>query len=309
MTNQDMSARVGAIGGTIGLKGQGAAPAGTRVELLRNDRSPFATVFTDAAGSFEFRGVPPGNYFIVIESPNYQRVDISVEVQRGGMQRRTIFLEPRSGDSTAGGAVLSAGAFSIPAEARKLFSKGESQLRKGHYPEAGKCFDRALAIEPRFAEALSGRGLIFLQQDDPEHAQELFERAIAMRPDLAQALFGLGSVCSRLKNYEAAVAYFTRGLSIDPGSYVALFERARCLFELRRFEPAERDCIRARQVAPEPKPALNVLLGNIYLGEGRKSEALREFEEFLRLDARNPIAPEVRSMIRKLRDAGVRPAP
>lgn len=307
-SGQEMSARVGGIGGTLSVRGLGTAPESLRVELLKSDRSPFAMVFTDAAGNFEFLRLPTGNYFIVIDHPNYRRVEAGVEVLRGGVQRRTIFLEPRASGSTPSEGVISAGRFLVSKEARKLFAKGESELRKGRYLDAGRYFDRALAIEPRFAEALSGRGLIYLQQNDLVHAREYLDRAITLSPNLAQALFGLGTVCGRLKNNEAAVEYFTRGLSIDPGSYVALLERGRCFFELRQFELAEADCIRARQILVEPRPALNVLLGSIYMAQGRESEALCEFESFLRLDAHNPIAPQVQSVVKKLRDSGVRPA-
>ncbi len=118
----------------------------------------------------------------------------------------------------------------------------------------------------------------------------------------------MGAVLSRLRENEAAIQYFNRGLSIDPSSYVALLERGRCFYELRKFEPAQADCIRARRILLKPRPALNVLLGNIYMGEGRTSEALREFMDFLRLDAHNPIAPQVQALVKKLCDSGVTPA-
>ncbi len=307
LSGQDMSARLGGIGGSLIVKGKGAVPETIQVKLLRSDRSPFWRVFTDSAGSFEFRGIPTGHYYIVIDHPNYRRLEISVEVVRGLVQRRILYLEPRL-PATPSGGVISSERYLVSRQAKKLLEKGENELRKAHYPEAGEFFDRALAIEPRFAEAHSGRGLIYLQQNDLEHAQEQFESAIALSPNLAQALFGLGAVLSRLRDNEAAIQYFNRGLSIDPSSYVALLERGRCFYELREFEPAEADCIRARKILVRPRPALNVLLGNIYMGEGRTSEALREFMDFLRLDAHNPIAPQVQALVKKLCDSGVTPA-
>ncbi len=304
LSGQDRGERLGGIGGSLTVKGKGAVTETIQVDLLGSDRSPFRTVFTDSAGSFVFQAIPVGYYFIVIDHPNYRRVEVSVEVLRGPVQRRVFYLEPRL-PATPSGGVLSSGRFLASKEARKLLAKGENELRKKHYPEAGEFFDRALAIEPQFAEAHSGRGLICLQQNDLEHARAHFESAIAQSPNLTQALFGLGAVFSRLKNNEAAIQYFNRGLSIDPGSYVALLERARCYYELKRFEPAEADCIRARQILAEPRPAINVLLGNIYLAEGRESEALREFVDFLRLDAHSPVVAQVESLVKKLRDSGV----
>ena len=307
ISGQDMGSRLGGIAGSLNVKGKGVVSETIQVNLLGSDRVPFRTVFTDSAGSFEFRGIPVGYYSIVIDHPNYRHLELSVEVLRGPPQRLTLYLEPRP-PATPSGGVISSARFSVSKEAGKLVVKGETELRKKHYTEAGRFFDHALAIEPRFAEAHSDRGLIYLQQKDLEHAREQFESALALSPNLTQALFGLGTVLSRVGDNEAAIQYLNRGLSIDPGSYVGLLERARCLYQLKRFEPAEADCNRARRILDEPRPAINVLLGNIYMAEGRNSEALREFADFLRLDAHNPIAPQVQSLVKKLRASGVTPA-
>jgi cytochrome c-type biogenesis protein CcmH/NrfG len=56
-------------------------------------------------------------------------------------------------------------------------------------------------------------------------------------------------------------------------------------------------------VSAMPKlAAAHVLLGNIDLKKRDASGALREYEEYLRLEPEGPMAPEVRKMVTKLRD-------
>jgi predicted O-linked N-acetylglucosamine transferase (SPINDLY family) len=59
------------------------------------------------------------------------------------------------------------------------------------WQEALENYDRALAIKPDYAEALSGRGRALVLMNRREEAIESYERALAINPEHADARFGL----------------------------------------------------------------------------------------------------------------------
>ncbi len=55
-------------------------------------------------------------------------------------------------------------------------------------------FDRALALQPGFPEALSARTIVLQRLSQPHDALESFEAILRLRPHDAEALFSVGSV-------------------------------------------------------------------------------------------------------------------
>ncbi len=297
------------IAGTVKLKGKATIEQRIEVTLLSSDRRPVDHSFTDSLGSFQFLGIGAGQYIIVIDEPGYQRLEDTVEIppRSQSVQRRYYLLEPKGSSSTAPAdtSPVSAQKFQVPKEAREFFEKGERQLSRRQYHEAAEDFDRALAIAPNFADALSDRALIYMQENNLTKARELYKEAIASNPQMGDALIGLGSVLNREGNSEAALEPLTKGLALKPNSYLGHFESCRAYLNLGRLEPAADECKRAKKLTEGSRPELHILMGNLFLRQGRKSEALSEFEAYLRLDSSSATAAQVRSVVKSLQDAGV----
>ncbi|HTP94170.1 MAG TPA: tetratricopeptide repeat-containing glycosyltransferase family protein, partial [Xanthobacteraceae bacterium] len=77
-------------------------------------------------------------------------------------------------------------------------------------------FDRAVALRPGYAEALSNRGLTLHALDRFEEALASFDRALTLRPDYAQAFFNRGATLQELKRFEEALASYDRALMLQP---------------------------------------------------------------------------------------------
>ncbi len=307
---QVLSGQNRGIVGSVKLKGQATTEQRIEVQLLTSDRRPIQRVFADTLGYFQFLGLGPGVYIVVIEEEGYERLEDQVEIFPRSLTatRRYYTLEPKTAASAPPDtSPVSAQRFRAPKEAREFLEKGEQELRKRRYQSAAEQLDRALSIAPNFADALHARGVVYLQENDLAHAREFFEKAIVSNPQLGDAHIGLGSALTRQGRFEPAIEPLTKGLALSPNSYLGLFERCRAYLNLGRFQEAESDCQRARETAERPHPELLILVGNLHLRMERLPEALREFEAYLRLDANSPTADQVRSMVKSMRDAGVRP--
>jgi len=70
-----------------------------------------------------------------------------------------------------------------PNDAEVLFSLGLAEKRQGHYAEAAEFYQRAIQQNPKFSEAVSNLGNVFLAQKQTNLAIASYQQAIEIRPD------------------------------------------------------------------------------------------------------------------------------
>ena len=87
---------------------------------------------------------------------------------------------------------------------------------------AAPVIDKALALEPTSAEALSSASLLALTRQDVQDAIDYAEKAIAANPNHAEAYLRLGGALQRKLQSEAALEAFQKGRALDPLSPVLL---------------------------------------------------------------------------------------
>src|SRR5512140_200232 len=97
------------------------------------------------------------------------------------------------------------------------------QATLGKNAEALANYDRALALQPRHAEALSNRGNTLKALKRFDEALDSFDRALAAQPDYPAALSNRGAVLFEMMRYEDALATYDRSLAIRPDQVVALY--------------------------------------------------------------------------------------
>ena len=105
----------------------------------------------------------------------------------------------------------------------------ESELRRraalrvelaSGYLEQGKLevalgeVNQALAIDPRFSDALVVRGLVYFRMGDLSAAEQSYQRALSMNPADSGALHNLGLLRCQQQNFRDSSLYFQRALAI-----------------------------------------------------------------------------------------------
>lgn len=93
----------------------------------------------------------------------------------------------------------------------------------GRGAEAAKAFERALAEDPGFVEAVQNLGIVRLRADDISGARDLFRRALARDDKLPRAWNGLGVALARLQDERGAIEAWDHAVALDPDLYDALF--------------------------------------------------------------------------------------
>lgn len=99
-------------------------------------------------------------------------------------------------------------------------------LETGRFEEAGRFFDRALALDPDLVPALVNAAAIDMQKQDWERAIRLLNRAIEVQPDFTPALGNLAVAYGEIGRTDEAVRALRTLLRYHPGD-----RRAQALLE------------------------------------------------------------------------------
>jgi tetratricopeptide (TPR) repeat protein len=131
------------------------------------------------------------------------------------------------------------------------------QSRSGRLAEALASYDEALAIRPRFPDALNNRANIFKALKRFDEALAGYDSALAVRPDFVEALSNRGKALMEMSRFEDALASYDRALASRPDHVMALNNRGRALNELKRFDEAVISYDKALAIKPDFVEALN----------------------------------------------------
>jgi tetratricopeptide (TPR) repeat protein len=81
---------------------------------------------------------------------------------------------------------------------------------------AKKYYERAVKLNPQYAEAINNLGTVFYARKSYRRAISQYNRALKHTPDSASILSNLGTAYFARKNYELAFATYQKALQLDP---------------------------------------------------------------------------------------------
>jgi tetratricopeptide (TPR) repeat protein len=81
---------------------------------------------------------------------------------------------------------------------------------------AKRYYERAIKLEPRYAEAVNNLGTIYYSRKGYRRATKLYQRALRESPNSASILSNLGTAFFARKNYAKAAEIYEKALALDP---------------------------------------------------------------------------------------------
>jgi tetratricopeptide (TPR) repeat protein len=154
------------------------------------------------------------------------------------------------------------------------------------FDEAIASFDRALAIEPRFAGAHNNRGNTFRALERYDEALESYGRGLAIRPNDPGTIHNRGVALFRSGRFDEALASLDRAVALRPDFAEAWADRGIVLRATKRFEEALASCDKAIALAPRIAE-LHDLRANVLLKLKRFEDALASCDRAIALKPEN----------------------
>lgn len=190
---------------------------------------------------------------------------------------------------------IGAGSTSNP-EAREAYLKGRffwNKRTEEGYKKAEEYFNRAIALDPNYAQAYAGLGdtYHFLGTTDSILRENYFakskranRKALELDPALAGAHASLGLIAMNYDwDWPAAEREFRRAIDLDPNYATGHHWYAECLIALGRFDESLREIERARELEPLSL-IINTDMGKMLLYARRADEAKKQLKETLNMD-------------------------
>ena len=180
---------------------------------------------------------------------------------------------------------------------------GMVALSAGRHRDSIAFYQRAVRLNPSFADAYYNLGNALRSDGQIEEAVDAFRRATEARPDFAQAFNNLGSVLQTLDRFSEAEAAFAKACALDRSIAESQRNHGMVLEQLGRLEEAVAAFRRAVELRPDWSTAYTNLAWALQkLGE---SAAVVEIcDAWNRLDPGNVEALSVKALA--LNDLGRR---
>ncbi len=299
------------LGGVNTISGMILSSTGQRVEgrvsvriqsMTKGDR----LTTSDEYGNFVFRGLPAGDYNIVIEKekdfePFSQNVSV---IQPRGMPPQTynlsVRLTPRAGTVGKAG-LINADIAKVPKPALALYNKAIELGKTGDRLGAIKQLQAAIAEYADFMLAYNEMGVEYLRLNELGKADEALQSALKLDPKAYMPMMNRAIVLFTMKRYNDAEPLLRKAVEMKDDQAVGHYFLGQTLANLGKFEEAEKELNIAVKLGGDEMKEAHRLLAILYSAKGDKKQSADELETYLRLAPTTPDAEQLRTVIRRLK--------
>jgi tetratricopeptide (TPR) repeat protein len=298
------------LGGTNTIGGVILVSTGQRAEhrisvrlqsMTRGDR----VTTSDEYGNFVFRGLPPGDYTIVIDKekafePFVQTVSV---IQPRGMPPQSYNLSVRltlkTGRTPPG--VINAEFAKIPKRALDMYNKALELAKTGDGSGAIQQLQGAVAEYPEFMIAYNEMGVLYMKLNELQKADEALQTAIKIEPKAYMPRMNRGIVLVMMKRYADAEVLLREVIKTKQDLAVAHYFLGQAVAYQGKFDEAEKELLTSVELGGEQMKEAHRLLAIIYSSRGDNKNTIAQLETYLKLVPTTPDAEQLRAVIKKLK--------
>jgi tetratricopeptide (TPR) repeat protein len=124
-------------------------------------------------------------------------------------------------------------------EAVELAKKGRAYAQRTKFKEAMAYYNKALSLDPKFAEGWYLRASVLIDTGKPDEAIADCDRALALNHNYADAWSKKALALFNLERYEDAVLAATRASTLNGNDAMAWYLKGVCLDELGKSDEAQ----------------------------------------------------------------------
>jgi tetratricopeptide (TPR) repeat protein len=166
---------------------------------------------------------------------------------------------------------------------------GVAWKAKGEVDQAIASYDRAIAVDPRFANAYGNRGAAFGAKGDLDSAMRDFNRALELDPKLAQAHENRGLARESRGDLDGAIQDLDEAIRLEPHTAMNYVERAGAWQAKGDLVKATADLNEAIRLQPDSEQ-LFVFRGLLWDRQRDYTRSIADYDEAIRLNPLSAVA-------------------
>jgi tetratricopeptide (TPR) repeat protein len=193
----------------------------------------------------------------------------------------------------------------VPKPAKKLYDQGLKLARNNKPAEAITKLQEALNLFPDYLHALNKLGEQQIALSQFAEAQTAFERAIAINTKYALPHINLGIVYFNQKRYDQAIAELETGNGHDDTYPMSHLNLGLALMSKPQpdYDRAEKSLLRAMEMGKPNLVYVRKYLFNLHVRRQLMDKAAAQLEAYLREAPDAPDAADVRQMLERVKKA------
>lgn len=157
--------------------------------------------------------------------------------------------------------------------AQDYYRQGLQATKAGNAPAAIDNYNKAIALQPDYIEAIVNRGNLLDSLGRHLEALEDCRRAISLRPEMPELLTNEANILRTLKREQEALLSYNKALALKPQMLGALVNRSTLFYDLRRMDEALADCDAVLALKPD-FAEVHLNRANMLREKGKREEAL-----------------------------------
>ncbi|MGB9103589.1 MAG: tetratricopeptide repeat protein [Terriglobales bacterium] len=197
------------------------------------------------------------------------------------------------------GTTVSLTTLQAPPDAKKAFERARNALAKNNRAEAQQELEKAIALYPKFAEAMSRLGELYSNDGRKDEAEKLFRAAMEADPRFVGPYYNLGLLASEHRDWERMAEWSDKALALDPYEFPATYlMNAIANYNLHNLDAAEKSAHTARRLDSQYRlPRIDFILANVLMQRGDYAGAAEELRVFLKYQPTGSEAEAARGML------------
>src|SRR5215471_10937328 len=256
------------------------------VQLLKSDGPNVGRVYSDPEGNYQFSGLLPGIYIILVNVEGYDEVRLEVAVGRGIMANQIANIPLRETEK-----LVSVRTPRASDEVVDVAELGRNYPRKGNQQKAIELLGAALKLAPDFYSAHNTLGTLYQRASRFHEAEDEYRQARQLDAKSPTPLVNLGSLyideaAAQTEDRTAAGKILDDALDILEESLkmnrsaTAYYFLGVANYRSSFYEEAEDNLKRALALDVH-MPAGRLMLANVYLKQRNWRSALETLDNYL----------------------------
>jgi hypothetical protein len=288
---------MGSVSGVVlGMDGRPVSKASMELRLMTTG-GILASAQSAANGTFQFTNVPNGDFEVVANLG----VDQAHERVHCTHADTTVTLRINAPVAESGsGNTVSVKSLIAPEKARDDFRKAHQAFLKSKFADAWAFTQKALLAAPRYAEALTLRGILRINKSDTKGGEEDLQESLKSDPNYALAYFAMGAALNIDGKFDDAQRTLEQGLRIEPASWQGYFELGKSMVGKSDYRSALKYIVKAESFETGYAP-IHLVKAHALMGLKFYDEAATELERYIQADPSSPQAIQAKQSLEQAR--------